>query len=69
MMNKIQIILATRLIQDQIDARTRNNNTIRKTFGDRITGAYAQECAQRDSEIEALTLTIAAIEALDDDAS
>ena len=54
---------AIRILREEIDSRTRKNDTIRTSFGDRITVAFTAECKQRDREIAAMEETISLIEA------
>lgn len=56
---------AIRVLREQEVVRTNKNNLIRKNFGDRITIALTQECAQRDEEIDAINATIELLESAD----
>jgi len=58
-----QRALSIRILREHEVGLTNKNKLIRSRFGERITIALTQECAQRDREIDALN---AAITLLDD---
>lgn len=57
-MTEAQRIIAVRILREQIAVRQKENDLIRKRFGDRITIALTAECKFRDGEIEALDATL-----------
>lgn len=62
-MTEAERITATRILREQITARTQQNKLIRNRFGARITIALSAECEFRDSEIAAMEATITEIAA------
>lgn len=61
-MNERQRVIAIRLLREQQIERSTKSAVIRKRFGERITIALTAECAQRDSEVDAIQATIDMLE-------